>query len=106
MVLSIDGCERAEHVLQWSPHDLRVGRRGRVVVVLFHRGGGGGVGRRRVVLLPVEHRMLPGKGGVVGMMMMAIAYCTCNDHAFLANLLPIPFSGKFVLGNISSFLPM
>ena len=62
-----------EDVLQGSPHDLRVGRRGRVVVVLFHRGGVG-----RVVLFPVEHRMLPGKGGVVGV--MAIAYCTCRDH--------------------------
>ena len=62
-----------EDVLQGSPHDLRVGRRGRVVVVLFHRGGVG-----RVVLFPVEHRMLPGKGGVVGL--MAIAYCTCRDH--------------------------
>ena len=95
----MDARERAEHVLQRSPHDLRVGRRGRVVVVLFHRGGGGGVGGRRVVLLPVEHRMLPGKGGVVGV--MAIAYCTCKDHYNYNNqfcyLVTCTFSGKFFL---------
>ena len=81
-----------EYVLQGSPHDLRVGRRGRMVVVLFHRGVG------RVVLFPVEHRMLPGKGGVVGV--MAIAYCTCRDHHNyqLSYLVTCKFSGKFVLG--------